>query len=115
MGVGALGARWWERGIVGGIPDRGYGCRQGDGVLVRGRVPDKGWGSSHGVDSRQAMGYQTQMGFHIWDDGVPERELWDTRQGWVNNINESPKWNSSLLDFFSLDRDKYNFCLMIKI
>ena len=24
----------------------------------------------------------------------------DARQGWGNNINESPKWNSSFIDYF---------------
>ena len=33
------------------------------------------------------------MGYQSGDDGVPGR-------GWGNNINQSPKWNSSLLDFY---------------
>ena len=63
-------------GHWGGIPDRGWdsriGSRQG-GVLVM------GWDTRHRQHSRQGM--------------------MSSRQGWGNNINESPKWNSSLLDF----------------
>ena len=41
-----------------------------------GGVSDIEWGSRHGV------GYQIQVGFQTWDDGVPDR-WWGTRQGWV--------------------------------
>ena len=34
------------------------------------------------------MGYQTQVGFQTWDDGVPDR-WWGTRQGWVKKGNLS--------------------------
>ena len=55
-------------------------------------VPDKEWGS------RQRMGCQSQVGFQTWDDGIPDID----GQGWSDNINESPKWNSSLFDFHIL-------------
>ena len=57
-----------------GVPDKGWGSRHEDGVPDMGwdsrhgdGVPDKGWGS------RQGMWCQTQVGFQIWDDGVPDR------------------------------------------
>ena len=49
-------------GHWGGIPDRELGSSQE-------------WGSSHG------MGYQTQVGFQTWDDGVPDRGLLGGRKG----------------------------------
>ena len=61
-----------------GIPDR-------EGIPVSGRVQDKGWvpdsdgvsvmgwDTRHRWGSRQVMGYQMQVGFQTWDDGVSDR------------------------------------------
>ena len=40
------------------------------------------------------MGYQTQVEFQTWDDGDDGVSM----KGWGNNVNESPKWNSLLID-----------------
>ena len=90
---------WFQTGDVildiGGIPDMGcgmgfqtwgWGSRQRMGFLTWGEVSDRGCGTRHRWGSRHGMiGYQT-------DDGVSVR----------GNIYESPKWNSSLLDFYTM-------------
>ena len=35
--------------------------------------------------------------------------------GWGNNIYESPKWSSSLLDFYSFDLDLDSMILILKL
>ena len=58
-----LGARWMQQGPD---VDRGsegrlwgwVGFQTGNGVLVRGGVPDKGWGSRQRKGFRQGMEYQ---------------------------------------------------------
>ena len=124
MGSGGIGVRWWGWGTRGGKPDRdvvqtGMGFQSGWGS-EQGWVPVRGWHTRHGWGYRQEMmryqigmmGYQTGMmgfqtgmgcqtwvGFQTWDGGVLDRGWWGARQGVDNNINESPKWHSSLLDF----------------
>ena len=62
--------------------------------------------SSQGWGARQGMGFQMGHGIPDRNGGVSDREWWGSRQGLMqcqagmgNNINESPKWNSLLLDF----------------
>ena len=63
--------------VKGGIPDREW-------CSIQGGVPEMGWDTRERWGSRQRM-MECQTGD-------------DVRQGWGYNINESPKWNSSLLD-----------------
>ena len=77
-----VGFQTWD-GVpdMGAVPDKGGVPDMGVVPDMTG-VPDMEWGSRHGV------GYQTQVGFQTWDDGVPDR--WSgTRQGWVKKGNLS--------------------------
>ena len=126
-GVGALG--WYIRQGMGfqtgdgvpvgfGVPDWGWGPRQEMGFQTW------GWGSRHGngipnigMEFQSGMGFQTGDGVQTWG-GIPDTHrapdmgLWGTRQmmgcqpGVGYNICESPKWNSSLLDFYLIVKDR---------
>ena len=49
-----------------------------------------------------------------WDKAVGSRRARCQGRGSHHNINESPKWNSSLLDFFSIIVGVYGPCFMLQ-
>ena len=84
-------------GTFGGVPDMGMGFQTW------------GWGSWHG-DGVPDMGGIPDMGvkFLTWG-GVSDMEGWGSWHGGVGLGYESPKWNSSLLDFLVINKFKHIF------